>query len=142
MRQALDEAQWLVDNNPTIPHFARSRALILAKLGAVCLEAGRAKEAAAWFEQALHAQSALVERFPSVPAHDRVLVEFFRYRLAAICLGLVDSPGCVCDAPTAMLQTCVTNLTGLLAQRELADDRVAVNTLKLAKDALDGVRAL
>ncbi len=140
--KALDEAQWLVDNNPTIPHFARSRALILAKLGAVCAEAGRAKEAAAQFEQALHAQSALVERFPSVPAHDRVLVEFFRYRLAAICLGLGDSSGCVRDATAVMLQTCVANLTELLVQRELADDRVAANTLKLAKDALDGVRAL
>ncbi len=138
--KALDEAQWLVDNNPTIPHFARSRALIFAKLGAVCAEAGRAKEAAARFEQALHAQSALVERFPSVPDHDRVLVEFFRYRLAATCLDLDDSLGCVRDAPAVMLQTCVANLAELLTHRELADDRVAANTLKLAEDALRGVR--
>lgn len=142
LRKALDETQWLVDNNPTIPHFARSRALILAKLGAVCAEAGRATEAADRFEQALHAQSALVERFSDVPAHDRVLVEFFRYRLAAICLGLGDLATCDSDAPTAMLQTCVANLTQLLGQREMADDRVAAHVLKLAEDALDGDRAL
>ncbi len=143
LHNALAEARWLVENNPTIPHFARSRALILAKLGAVCSEAGRSAEAADWFERATLAQAALVERFPDLPAHDRVLLEFFRFRLAvltAASAGPADGRG----APDArgLLGTCVENLTELCTRHDLADDRLATESLQLAKEALDGNRTV
>lgn len=143
LRKALAEARWLVQHNPTIPHFARSRALILAKLGAVCTEAERLEEAAGWFKQALDAQSILVERFPDVPDHDRVLVEFFRLKLATLRLRLNDAPHR--DPSTeaeAMLDVCVENLAALRRRRELVDDRLTASSLRLAQNALDRVRSL
>ncbi len=141
LHKALDEARWLVDHNPTIPRFARSKALILAKLGAIGEEADRPAEAAAWFEQAFDAQAALVERFPDLPSHDRVLREFFRFRLAAHGLRPSDSAGP--DTPAeavALLETCVANLTALRGRRELAGDRLAASALRLAEDALERAR--
>ncbi|MDY0168005.1 MAG: protein kinase [Thermoguttaceae bacterium] len=142
LRKALDEARWLVDNNPTIPHFARSKALILAKLGAVCAEAGRMREAADWFDQAVGAQSALVERYPDIPAHDRVLREFFRYRLATLCQGSGESADWDASGRAgSLLETCVETLTELRSRRDLADDRLAAISLQLAEDALGQIRS-
>jgi hypothetical protein len=138
----LREAQWLVDHNPTIPHYARCKALVLAKLAAVCAETGRWAEAANLFQQALQTQEAAAERFPDLPAHDRVLCEFFRLRLAATYHhnnavdGRTESSR-VCG----LLETCVRNLTTLSKQPRSVNDRLASVSLDLAKDALRRISA-
>jgi hypothetical protein len=107
-------------------------------LGVVCWETDRLAEAADLFEQALQTQAALVDGFPDLPVHDQVLMEFFRLRLAAVFLRR-DGPSDATEAPSRareMLQTCVRNLTGLVSRPELADDRLASNTLQIAREAL------
>jgi tetratricopeptide (TPR) repeat protein len=137
LRKALDEARWLVANNPTIPHHARSKALVLAKLGSVCQQAGRTSEAVGWFERALADQEALVERFADLPPHDRVLAEFFRYRLASLRLQTAGSYDAEAVAQgRAALATCTANLAELSTRAELADDRLAESALRLAEQAL------
>jgi hypothetical protein len=138
LRKALDEAQWLVDHNPTIPHYARCKALVLAKLAAVCWETDRLVEAADLFEQALQTQGALVDGFPDLPAHDQVLLEFFRLRLAAVYQrqGGAGDGGDASVSADKLLETCVENLIELTKRRELAEDRLASSSLRIAEDAL------
>lgn len=135
LHKALKEAQWLVDNNPTIPQYVRSKALILAKLGAVCAEAGRRAEAARWFGQAVRVQSQLIENRPDLPLHDRALREFFRYRMADSRIDPAESAELseLCE----LLRDCAGKLRSLCAEPELADDRLARSALKLTEEALD-----
>jgi tetratricopeptide (TPR) repeat protein len=142
LQQALNEAQWLVDHNPSIPHYVRCQALVLAKLGVVREEAGRLAEARDLFEQALQTQTALVVGFPDVPDHDRVLLEFFRLRLAAASLRQNgESTGGVASFEAReLLETCVQHLTELMDRPEFADDRLASSSLQIAEDALRRMR--
>jgi tetratricopeptide (TPR) repeat protein len=138
LRKALDETQWLIDHNPTIPHYLRCKALVLAKLAAICSETDRPAEAANLFELAFETQAVLVDGFPELPAHDRVLLEFFRLRLAAIHLRPGGNPAGQSGSFGArdLLDTCVRNLTELTGGHDLVDDRLASTTLQLAEDAL------
>jgi tetratricopeptide (TPR) repeat protein len=142
LRKARDEIQWLVDHNPRIPHYARCKALVLAKLATVCSETDRSAEAANLFEQALQTQADLVDESPDLPAHDRVLLEFFRLRLAAAYLRRGDGS----DDPDELsrvrdlLGTCVRNLAKLTDEYDLADDRLASTSLQIAKNAFGKLR--
>jgi len=138
LRKALDEAQWLTDHNPSSPYYGRSKALVLAKLAAVCEQTARPTEAADLFARALSTQAALVDACPDLPPHDRVLREFFRLRLAMARLasGGAQSPSSVRD----ILAQCIENLTPLAGQNdlqsELGEDRLASSSLEIAEDAL------
>lgn len=138
LRKALKEARWLVDHNPTILRYARCQALALAKLGTVCCETKRFSEAASLFEQALRAQTALVREFPHLPAHDRVLLEFFRLRLATVYdrQRAASDKTAPSDNPRHLLNTCVRNLRNLVSQPAVANDRLASSTLRIARAAL------
>jgi tetratricopeptide (TPR) repeat protein len=136
LRKALDESEWLVAHNPTIPHYARSKGLILAKLGTICWETDRVAEAASLFEQALETQSALIDGFANLPAHDRVLREFFRLRLAAVYGRRSVGSANAARKSREMLATCAENLAELTGRPELADDRLASSALRIARQAL------
>jgi hypothetical protein len=136
LRKALEETRWLVDHNPTIPHYARCQALVLAKLAAVCWETDRLAESTELFGQAFQTQAALVDRFPNLPAHDRVLLEFFRLRLAAAHgrhSGGSDTAA-ASHRSRELLRACVQNLAELINRPELADDRLAISTLRIAQE--------
>jgi len=143
LRKAFDESQWLVTHNPTIPHYATSQALILAKLGAVAWTARRLGEAEAFFQQALDRQSACVEEFPDLPPHNRVLIEFFRLRLAQ-----VHYEGNPAAHDSEAMQRCRTllgesieGLTELGEKRELSEDRLLRTSLTAARQTLGRLRA-
>jgi serine/threonine protein kinase len=139
--KALDESQWLVAHNPTIPHYAGSHALILSKLGMVCWNAGRLAEAEDLFQQALETQTAVIAEFPDLPSHNRVLAEFMRLRLGQV--GYERSAGA--HDPAAMgksrdlLEKCVENLAELTTKPALKEDRLAWSSLPVAYDALSRV---
>ena len=136
--KALDESQWLVTHNPTIPHYVSSHALILAKLGTVCWHSRRLAEAEDYLEKALAGQSAVAAKHPDMPAHQRVLVEFLRLRLGQICYERSTQEGDAerlrqaCD----LLETCAENLAMLTAEPELSEDRLAWSSLPAAREAL------
>ncbi len=137
--KALDESQWLVVQSPTIPHYATSQALILAKLGTICWAMHRLPEAEEYFQRALDRQSTCVAEFPDLPCHNRVLTEFFRLRLAQVrCERNEPEAMPQCEA---MLKTCVESLSELAANPELAEDRLARTSLPVAQAALKRVRA-
>jgi len=142
LRKALAETQWLVDHNPTIPLYARCKALILAKLATVCRSGRRLAEAEDLFQEALQTQEAVVAQFPDLPSHDRVLLEFVRLRLGEVC----DQRGGSGDVDASrrsreLLATCVRNLTELAGRPELAEDRLATTSLHVAQAALGRARA-
>jgi len=169
--RALDESQWLVAHNPAVPHYARSKTLILAKLGTICWRTGRLGEAEDFFEQAMGTQSSLVAKFSDVPSHNLVLLEFLRLRLAQVQHeGTVDRGKGVRDllperpegghrrgalvvaqkVPDTFfslnkcrdsLETCIDNLTELTTRPELAEDRLAWSSLPVAYDTLAQVLA-
>ncbi len=141
LRKALDESRLLVTRNPTNPHYACSEALILAKLGTVCLRTRRLKEAADLFQRALQTQGTVVAEFRDLPSHNQVLREFLRLRLGQIryqCGIEADDPRALMES-RGLLETCVENLTGLTARPELATDRLALNSLPAARRALSDV---
>ena len=141
--KALDESRWLVAHNPTIPHYARSQTLILAKLGTVCWRTGRLPEAQESFQKAFDTQNTVMADSPNLPSHNRVLLEFVRLRL-----GQVSSECNVnarnldaLDNCRAFLETSIENLTELTRRPELAEDRLAWSSLSVAYDALSHVLA-
>ncbi len=142
LRKAIAEAEWLVEHNPTIPHYARCKALILAKLGAICRETGRLDEAEKLFANALQSQTALVTTFPNVPSHDRVLVEFFRLCLGRVCGQGSDESNRLDTSRRSgeLLQACAENLAELAKKPELADDRLVTTSLRAARDSLRRLR--
>ena len=136
--EALDESRWLVEHNPSIPHYVLSKTLILAKLGTVCWRTRRFAEAEDYFQRAVQMQSAAVAEFPDLPPHNRALAEFFRLRLTQIRFehaldshDLAAVGGCR-DA----LEASIESLTQLTAIAELADDRLVWNALPLSYDVL------
>ncbi len=141
LRKALDESRLLVGQNPTTPNYACSEALILAKLGTVCLRTGRLKEAEGHFRRALETQSTVVAEFPDLPSHNRVLLEFLRLRLGQACYqrGVGENDLDMLAKSRGLLDTCVSNLTELRQRPELAADRLADSSLPIARKALSDV---
>jgi tetratricopeptide (TPR) repeat protein len=138
LRKALAESQWLVDHNPTTALYAQSRALILAKLGSLCWRTGRLAEAEDLFGEALRTQESVVARFPELPSHHRVLLEFLRLRLGQVCRDRsvhARDPEAL-DRSRSLLRTCVENLTELAGRPDLSDDRLARSSLPVAREAL------
>lgn len=141
--KALDESRWLVAHNPSIPLYARSETLILAKLGTVCWKTGRPAEAEGCFRQALETQSSLIATFPELPSHHRILLEFIRLRLAQVSMerNAHSQDAEAVGKSRDLLQKSVENLTQLTARPELAEDRLAWTSLEIAYDALARVFA-
>lgn len=141
LRKALEESSWLVERNPAIPHYARARALVLAKLGTICARSRRLAEAEGFFRQAFEAQDALVAEFPDLPSHNRVLLEFLRLRLGevsarrSLAVGDLES----LEGARELLEASAGGLAELAGRPELADDRVAASSLPLAYDVLSRV---
>ena len=138
---ALNQSQWLVDHNPTIPHYARCKTLILAKLGTIYRNTQRLAEAERFFQQAFQTQSDVITRFPELPSHNQILLEFIRLRQAqASYQRNVDSyePSAI-DKSRNLLETCVENLSRLTSEPELADDRLAWSSLPAAYKTLSQV---
>jgi tetratricopeptide (TPR) repeat protein len=141
--KAIDESQWLVTYNPTIPEYARSHALILAKLGAVCWENERLAEAEDFFQKALRTQGTIIIKFPDLPSHNQVFLEFVRLRLGQVGYERyieLQHPNAV-DKSRELLEKCIENLTELMERPELAEDRLAWTSLPIAYDALSHVFA-
>ncbi len=139
--KALDESEWLVEHNPTIPHYACCRALILAKLGMACWNGGRPAEAKAYFQKAFDVQRGAVARSPDLPAHNRVVMEFMRLRLGQIGrerAAAAEDLDALADAGR-LLQTSTENLAELTAGPEAVDDRLAATSLQVGYAALGRV---
>jgi hypothetical protein len=141
LRKALSELRWLVERNPSIPHYACSRALSTAKLAELHARQGRRSDAVSLFRQALLEQEAVIERFPELPASHQVVCEFMRMRLA---LAVLEQNGDARDRTAQrqareMLKTCVARLTQLAKRPELADDRLVKAALPIATEALGGL---
>jgi serine/threonine protein kinase/tetratricopeptide (TPR) repeat protein len=143
LRKALEESRWLIAHNPSIPEFARSQALILAKLGTLCWETQRLAEAEDFFRQSLQTLETMVTEFPDMPSHNRVLLEFVRLRLGQ--LGSerhAQQPNPQALAKVSrLLQTCVDNLTELTKRPELAKDRLVRCSLPAGRETLCRVLA-
>jgi tetratricopeptide (TPR) repeat protein len=139
--EALEESEWLVAHNPSVPHYARSKALILAKLGTVCWRTGRVAEAEACFERALEAQRVVIGEFPDLPSHDRVVLEFVRLRLAEVRYDreVAGQDVSAVNPARDLLDACIENLTQLIALPELTEDRLAWTSLEAAYDVLGRV---
>lgn len=138
LHKALAESQWLIDHHPTVPHYARCRALILAKLAVACWRSHRVAEAEDFFQKAVQTQSALVAGFSDLPPHDQVLLQFLRLRLAQVALersaGSADRS--VLGTHLERLEQCIAGLAELRGKPELAGDQLAQTSLPLAYDAL------
>jgi len=141
--RALAELRWLVTHTPAIPEYARSQAVVLAKLGTVSWKHERLAEAEGYFQRAFETQSAVVADFPDLPSHNRVLLEFVRLRQGQV---LFERDGDAQDSATIvksreLLETSVENLTELTNRPELAEDRLAWSTLQDAYEVLSRVYA-
>jgi tetratricopeptide (TPR) repeat protein len=137
--KALDEAHWLVTHNPSIPGYLRSEALILAKLGALQARRERLADAQDGFQRAFDAQCRLVASFTDASAYDRVLMEFYRLRLAQVCYLRSAPGGQTLESLRDALNACIDNLKQLARMSELADDRLTCSALPLACETLHHV---
>jgi serine/threonine protein kinase len=141
LRKAIDQSEWLVAHNPTVPHYARCKALVLAKLGAASWGSQRLAEAENFFEKAVAMQSALVAKFPDSPPHDQALLGFFRLQLAQIRLnrntGAKDRGRL--GTLRQSLEQCIEGLGQLAGRSDLADDQLVRTSLPLAYDTLGNV---
>ena len=141
--KALDESRWLVDHNPSIPHYVLSRTLILAKLGTVCWRARRFTEAEDYFQEAIQMQSVAIAKFPDLPPRNRVLLEFMRLRLTRIRHehGVHARDLAAIGGYRDSVEACIDSLAELATTAELADDRLLWNSLPLSYDVLSHVLA-
>lgn len=139
--KALAELRWLVTHTPAIPEYARSQAIVLAKLGTVSRNGGRLAEAESFFQRAFETQVAVVADFPDLPSHNRVLLEFVRLRLGQVLFERdrdSQDPAAV-DKSRELLETSVENLTELTSRPELAANQLAWSSLQDAYEALSRV---
>ena len=141
LQKALAESRWLIEHNPSIPHYACSQALTLAKLAELRARAGQARKAESLFRQALTQQENLLQRFPELPISHRVVCEFIRLKLAQAVLPPRREPANrpVLIRARQLLVTCVTRLTQLAELPELAGDRLVQASLPIAHAALGQV---
>lgn len=141
--RALDETQWLVTHNPTIPDYARSHALVLAKLGSLCRESERLPEAEEFFQKAFQTQDAVIADFSDLPSHNQVFLEFLRLRLGQVgferSIGLQD-PSAI-DESRRLIEVSIEKLTDLTTKPELTENRLAWTSLPVASDALSELLA-
>jgi len=139
LQKALVEIEWLVAHNPSIPHYASSKALILAKLGTVSRQALRLEEAEDYFRRAHQTQAAVVENYTDLPPHHRLLTEFMSLRLVQV--RLEQSPGdlSVLNRSADLLESCIETLTRLAESPELSDDRLVWSSLPEAYETLSNV---
>lgn len=143
LQRAVDELQWLVDHSPAVPHYARSLALTLAKLGTIYWTEDRLDDAARLFEQAYDTQAATVAYFPSLPRQNHVQREFYRLRAAQLRWRAISRTGGT-DRPQDLidqLDGCVENLTELIKDPDLAQDRLAQISLREACSTLAAATA-
>lgn len=136
--KALAESRWLVAHSPAIPDYARSQAVVLAKLGTVCWKNERWADAENYFQRAFETQNRVVTDFPGLPSHNRVLLEFMRVRLGQVLLERNERAR---DPDTAgeareLLETAVENLTQLTKVSALAENRLAWSSLRDAYKTL------
>ncbi|MGI6418478.1 MAG: protein kinase domain-containing protein [Thermoguttaceae bacterium] len=143
LRRALVETRRLAAGNPSIPKYACSEALLLAKLAECCRYQGRAAEAKELFAKALAGEQSAIARHAGLPAHHRVLLEFIRLKLAQATLEAGGKA--VGDAhrraARELVETCLKNLAGFADQPDLADDRLASAMLPVAYETLALARA-
>jgi serine/threonine protein kinase len=141
--RALHESQQLVDEYPTIPRFANSHVLILAKLGTVYWRTERLAEAETRFRISLQTQRQILDDFPDLPASNHVLLEFLRLRLAQVLDESNHSPRepARLEATQVLLTECIENLANLVKRPELFDDRLAWNSFPVAYRTLSRVLA-
>ncbi|MHB8899454.1 MAG: serine/threonine-protein kinase [Thermoguttaceae bacterium] len=143
LERALVELRWLTEHNPSIPRYACSHALLLAKLADTCDRQGEHARAATLFGQALAAQEDAIERFSELPPHHQVLREFMRLKLAQT---LLHGDATAADPESlrrsrALLETCIVELEELAERSPLADDRLASAAIPVAYDMLGKIRA-
>jgi len=138
LRKALVETRRLAADNPSIPKYACSEALLLAKLAECCRHQGRAAEARELFAKALAGQQAAIARHAGLPIHHRVLLEFIRLKLAQATLEAGGGgAGEAIRAPAReLVETCLANLAGLADHPDLVDDRLATAMLPAAYETL------
>ena len=104
----------------------------------MCWAGRRLAEAERFFQEALQAQEALIAEFPDLPSHNRVLLEFLRWRLGQLAYerhALRHDPQALATA-AELLRTCTGRLAELTQRPELAKDRLARSTLPLAYETL------
>ena len=136
LRKGLSEAERLVAQYPSVPHYTRSQAIVLAKLGASLWGSRRLAEAEEFFRKAVQTQSDLRTRFPDLPSHDRVLLDFFRLRLAQVSLERGDKDPSASLSSRRLAEQCIDSLTQLTRQPEVPDDQLAQYSLPLAYELL------
>jgi tetratricopeptide (TPR) repeat protein len=140
---ALVELRWLMEHNPSIPQYACSAALILAKLADTCDREGEHEQAESLFRQALAGQEDAIERFPELPLHHQVLREFMRLKLAQT---LLHGHGTGGDRESLrvsreLLETCIAKLGELAERSGLTGDRLAIAAIPVAYETLSEVLA-
>ena len=103
----------------------------------------RTLKAEDFFREALQTQSAVINQFPDLPSHNRVLLEFVRLRLAQVhrersrdAQNLNEAGRC-----RDLLETCIENLAELTSKPDLAQERLAWSSQVVAYDALSHVLA-
>lgn len=140
---ALAESRWLMEHNPSIPQYACSTALILAKLAEICEREGEHEEAKSIFRQALESQEGAIERFPELPAYHQALREFMRLKLAQTILDGHEATGNqeALRESRALLEICIAELARLAKRPDLAEDRLVEATLPIAGETLSEVLA-
>ncbi|NLS95504.1 MAG: serine/threonine protein kinase [Planctomycetaceae bacterium] len=140
---ALAESRWLMEQNPSIPQYACSTALILAKLAEIRARVGEYEKAEPLFRQALEIQETAIAHFSELPRHHQVLCEFMRTKLAQTMLKRCgETYNCEpLEEAKASLETSVARLTQLAEHDEIADDRLAEAALPMAYETLRDVVA-
>ena len=140
---ALAESRWLMKRNPSIPDYACSTALILAKLGNLDLRADQHSRAEVRFQEALQIQEQAIHRFPQLPVHHQVVCEFMRLKLAQAILENHQTT----DASSAslrsrrLLETCSRTLSKLAEHPGLVNDRLAGEVMPIVYDTMNRVPA-
>ncbi len=138
---ALAESRWLMEHNPSIPQYASSTALVLAKLGEVCEQAGQHAEADSYYQQALETQESTLGRFPELPLHHQVVCEFMRLKLCRSMLNRHEQgidPEALASVRES-IDTCTQRLGKLSGNPELGEDRLVRAAIPLAYETLSRI---
>jgi hypothetical protein len=143
LRNAMAVAEQLTRQYPTVPQYARSQVVVLAKLATLCCRRGRLAEAEKLFAEALAKQSAQVGRCPEPAPQETVFREFLRMRQGQVCYERYKS-GQTADLATArrLLEECIESLGPLCRSPEFAPERLARNTLATAYQTLSELLAM
>lgn len=138
LRKGLAESNWLVARYPGVPHYGRCQALLLAKLATIAWADRRVAEAEDLLGKSVMIQEALVTRFPDLSPHDRVLLEYFRLRLAQVQLdrsSFAREERALVACQSA-IERCIASLLQVTEKPELAGDQLARTSLPLAYEVM------